>query len=201
MPVHLLAAAALATAIIEPGAVTGWQPITLHPGVNRVAGFLPGGRTAIIVQGWHANGNAHGWHDWMVLGGPSEGQRFGVVPVEGSRSTDELRDEPFDGERVIGTVRFARGRIAGKVESLLVQAHLVASPSGVLADHATAVVHLSVLRRHPGTVGETTESFVPLATTQTTKQYCNVDLAVRDTLRMPLPRDYAGADRIDGCSG
>lgn len=48
-------------------------------------------------------------------------------------------------------------------------------------------------------VGETTESFVPLATAQTTKRYCNVEPAVRDTLGLPLPVGYSGVNRIDGC--
>lgn len=156
---------------------------------------------ATIVQAWHANGNAHGWHDWLVLGGRSEGELIGVVPAEDGTASDTISDSPFDGERVIGTVRFARGRVRGQSESLLVEAHLDPSPSGVLADHAAATVRLFALRRHAGEVGETTESFVPLGTARTTRHYCNVDLAVRDTLGLPLPASYAGPNRTDGCFG
>lgn len=195
------ATSSASTPVAAPPHVAAWRPLALHSGVNHIPGFLPGGGMATIVQAWHANGNAHGRHDWLVLGGRSEGTPFGVVPAEDGTASDIIRDSPFDGERVIGTVRFARGRVRGKLESLLVEAHLDRSPSGVLADHATATVRLFALRRHVGEVGETTESFVPLGLAHTTRHYCNVELAVRDTLGVPLPAGYAGANRTDGCFG
>lgn len=47
--------------------VTAIQPVTLHPGVNMVSHFAPGGKDVMIVQAWRENGNAHSYNTWLVL--------------------------------------------------------------------------------------------------------------------------------------
>ena len=188
-----------------PPTIADLVPVSLHPGVNHVPGFLVGGGTATIVEAWRGNGNAHGYHVWMVLAGPSEGNPVGVVGVAGDEHFPvfaTVSDNPFDGERILGAVRFATGRIAGKPATLLIEASLDESPSGVLADHSTATIdwyRLDHVADPTDTVGRTTDEFVPIGRVRTTKRYCNADLAMRDEARLPLPRDFDGFNRVDGC--
>ena len=195
-----LAVAALLAAAAP--AITDLHPIALHPGVNHVPGFLVGGGEATIVEAWRGNGNAHGYHVWMVLGGPSEGNLVGVVGVEGDEHFPvfaTVSDSPFDGERVLSAVRFATGRLDGKAATLLIEATLDDSPSGVLADHATATVRWYRLDHDKEAIGRTTDEFVAIGKVVTTKRYCNADLALRDVAGVALPRDYDGSNRVDGC--
>lgn len=185
-----------------PPAIADLHTIALHGGVNRVPGFLPGGGTATIVEGWRGNGNAHGYHVWMVIGGPSEGNPVGLVGQDGTSTRpvfETITDNPFDGERELGAVRFATGRLAGRPVSLLIQADLNKSASGVLADHATATVRWFRLDHDSDAIGRTTDEFVPIGTVVTTKRYCNAELALRDVAGVPLLPNYDGANRIDGC--
>jgi hypothetical protein len=94
--------------------VTDIRLIALHDGVNEIANFSPDGGKLTIVQAWRGNGNAHGYNTWMVLSPNAEGRLFGVVGIErtDTRILDEIvRDDPFDGERVMGVVRFAKARV------------------------------------------------------------------------------------------
>ena len=185
-----------------PPALSDLHPIALHAGVNRVPGFLPGGRTATIVEAWRGNGNAHSYHVWMVLGGPSEGMPIGLVGVDGMAEqpvAETITDNPFDGERVLGVVQFARARLGGKPVSLLIKASLNESPSGILADHATATVRWCRLDHDGDAIGRTTDEFVPIGSVTTTRRYCNAQLALRDMAGVALPRDFDGANAVDGC--
>ncbi|WP_174284895.1 hypothetical protein [Sphingomonas bacterium] len=191
----------LLVAASPPPEIADLKPIALHPGVNRIPGFLPGGGTATIVEAWRGNGNAHSYHAWMVLGGPSEGSPVGLVGVDRATGplNDIVTDNPFDGERVLGAVRFATGTIAGRRAALLVEATLDDSQSGIPADHATATVRWFRLDHQADATGRTTDAFVPIGTVQTTKRYCNADLALRDLARVPLTSKFGGFNRIDGC--
>ena len=185
-----------------PPPITDLHPIALHPGINRVPGFLVGGGTATIVEGWRGNGNAHGYRVWMVLGGPSEGNPVGIVGLDGNDRRpvfETITDNPFDGERVLGAIRFATARIAGKPATLLIQSDLDEAASGVLADHATATVRWFRLDHDEEAIGRTTDEFVPIGTVTTTKRYCNAELALRDVAGVPLPTGFSGADKSDGC--
>ncbi|WP_254602805.1 hypothetical protein [Sphingomonas bacterium] len=201
----LFLAAATAPAGAPP--VTGLKPIVLHPGINRVPGFLAGGGTATIVQAWRGNGNAHGYTVWTVLGGPSEGSRVGLVGFEtpGAEPVrDTIRDEPFDGERVLGAVQFATGqfatgRLRGRPVTLVITADLNQAASGVLADHATATVRWYRLDHAADAFGRPTDDFLPIGSVTTTKRYCNAWLAMRDVAGIRLRGDFAGPNRVDGC--
>ncbi|WP_375381501.1 hypothetical protein [uncultured Sphingomonas sp.] len=185
-----------------PPTITDVHAITLHGGVNRVPGFLPGGGAATIVQAWRDNGNAHGYYVWMVVG---DVEKYGQAPLvifEGETldpADSTVSASPFDGERVTDDVRFATVRIAGKPASLAIRADLDEAPSGVTADHATATIRWYRLVHRDDDIGEAPNAFVEIGSLRTTKRYCNVDLALRDTANIPLPLDFAGANRADGC--
>lgn len=182
--------------------IANLHPITLHDGVNIVPGFLPNGSAATIVQAWRANGNAHGHHDWLVLGSAAEGhEAAGVTLVNPDTKIlqDLIGDAPFDGERVLGSVRFARGTVDGRSASLMLQAELNDAPSGVVADHATATVRVFRLEATGGDPGDSRLELQPISSVTTTKLYCNAELALSQVLSVPLPRDYSGFNRTDGC--
>ena len=54
--------------------ITAIQPIALHRGNNVLPDFLPGGRTATIIQSWRGNGNAHGVSGWYSPPHPGTAQ-------------------------------------------------------------------------------------------------------------------------------
>ena len=191
---------ACAAEAAAPSRIDDIQPLALNDGVNVLRGFLPGGLDAIVVQAWRDNGDAHSYHDWLVLG-PEDGHGSAVVALEDpdtKRLQDVIRDAPFDGERVLGTVRFARGRVDGQPAGLLLDAELDEAPSGVLADHVTATVHIYRVEATDGSPGETPFEFRLVSSTQSTKRYCTAVLALAQMQGLPLPKDYAG-NRVDGC--
>ncbi len=182
--------------------VDGLSVLALHDGVNTVAGFLPDGSAATIVQAWRANGNAHGHHDWLVLAPTAEGHGAAEVTRLDPASEeleDVVGDAPFDGERVLDAVRFATGRVEGRRASLMLEAGLDAAPSGVPADHATATVRVFRIVTTEGEPGDSPLEFHLLSSARTTRRYCNAELALSQALDLPLPADYGGPNRIDGC--
>jgi hypothetical protein len=182
--------------------ITDIRPIVLHAGVNEVPDFAPDGGTITIVQAWRGNGNAHGYNTWMVLSSNAEGQSFGIVGIERSdtRQLEEIvRDNPFDGERIIGVVRFAKARVDGADQSILIEASLDAEPGRAFADHEPVTVRIYQLFRTDGAPGSTPDVFKPILTMQETRRFCNADLALHQILDLPLAPDYAGPNQVDGC--
>ena len=178
----------------EP-ALTDIHIIPIKPGVNTIPRFAADGRAATIVRAWRGNGNAHGYNVFLVLLPRAEGNPLGVVRQEDNDSStggDAIRDDPFDGERTLGVKRFARAKLNGRVQSVMIAAHLDEAPSHVLADHATATIKVYSLKRSEGAAGDTPDYFSLAWTAHTTARYCNVDLALAETLHVPLPKDYAG---------
>ena len=191
--------APILAAALTAGAPQSIAVIPLHAGVNNVPGFTADGRAATIVQGWRENGNAHGYNTFQILVAERSGAAQRVVDVDGPQHpVDLIRDEPFDGERQIGVVRLARAILDGHRQTVLITADLNPAPSGVLADHATATIKVFRLVRDE-TVGSTWDRFALAWSTTTTAHYCNVQLALRDTLGLPLARDFDAANKVDGC--
>lgn len=193
----------LLAAATSPPMIADVKPIALHPGINRIPGFLPGGGTATIVQAWRDNGNAHGYFVWMVLAGRGKASPGDLVAFEGGirkeSAGDTIGASPFDGERVTGDVRFVTARIDGSPVSLAIRGDLDEAPSGVIADHATATIQWLELVHRQDEIGGAPDAFVPIGSLVTRKRYCNVDLALRDVAGVALPRDFAGANKVDGC--
>lgn len=197
----LIAACILARPAAADPVITDIHPFELHPGVNTVPGFGVNGETFTIVQGWRGNGNAHGYTVWLVLSPEAESQPFGVTAQmkEGAvLPNDVIRDDPFDVERWMGAIRFARARIDGAAATILIDAHLDYTASRPLADHETATIRIyRLFRNDEGALGNP-DIFAQVAVLKTTKRYCNVQLALRDTLHIPLD-GFAGANETDGC--
>jgi hypothetical protein len=184
-------------AAAEP-VITDIHPFVLHPGINKVPGFGVNGETFTIVQSWRGNGNAHGYNVWLVLSPEAEGQTFGVTgeEVEGEvLPRDTIRDDPFDGERSMGAIRFARAKIDGVPQTILIDAHLGFDAGRPFADHETATIRIYKLFRSD--IGQP-DMFSQVAVLKTTKRYCNILLAMRDMLHIPLGQ-FAGANETDGC--
>jgi len=182
--------------------ITDIRPLALHDGVNEVPNFSPDGGKITIVQAWRGNGNAHGYNTWMVLSSNAEGRLFGVVGIErtDTRNLDEIvRDDPFDSERAMGVVRFARARVDGIDRSIFIDAHLDPEPEHAFADHNTVTIRIYQLLRASNDVGSTPDVFRPILTMYGAKRYCNADLALHQMLSVPLAPDYAGANQVDGC--
>lgn len=203
-PIRLVTLAWLLTLLAASSAphIANIRPLSLHDGVNTVPAFLPDGSAATIVQAWRANGNAHGHHDWLVLAPSAEGHGAAEVTLVDPRSKmlgGVIGDAPFDGERVLGSVRFARGVVEGRPASLLLKAELNEAPSGIPADHVTATVRIFRLEATDGAPGDSPLEFRPLSSTTTIRRYCNAELAMSQALSVPLPADYGGPNRVDGC--
>jgi hypothetical protein len=182
--------------------ITHIKEIALHPGVNTVPGFGVNGETFTIVQAWRGNGNAHGYTDWLVLSPESEDNPFGVVGTMyegGGPPRDLIRDEPFDGERRIGVIRFARATIDGKPHSILIDTQLDFDAGRPLADHEIATIRIFELTHTDGDVGAPPDLFALISTRRTTKRYCNAELALRDTLGLPLAKGDSETSSADGC--
>jgi hypothetical protein len=185
---------------LAASAITDLHPVELHPGVNVVHGFGPNGEDVTIVQAWRENGNAHGYNVWLVLSPGDRGDQ-NVIDIDdrGGLPRDLIRDDPFDGERTLGVVAFATAKIDGVTTSLLIDAHLDDAPSGVLADHVTATIKIYRLMRNPVPVG-TINLFDPIAEIHTQQRYCNIYLALRDSLGLALPVGGEGpVNNVDGC--
>lgn len=170
----------------------------LHPGVNTVADFAGDGRTAQIVEGWRDNGNAHGYHLYVVLLPTLSGaQDWNVVGVDGPHFGDTITDAPHTGEDVVSSVVFAKGLFDGRQATLLLTATRQWKDS--IPEPARTQIQAYVLRRSDGDVGETQDYFQPVASYMTETKYCNADAALNAELGIPLPRNYAGGDAQTGC--
>jgi len=195
----LLSATAIlaGTAAAAEPVITDIKPFELHPGINTVPGFGVNGETFTIVQAWRGNGNAHGYDVWLVLSPEAEGQKFGVTGQEIQGEVlprDIIRDEPFDGERWEGSIRFARAKVDGVPRTILIDAQLGYDGGRPFADHETATIRIFQLSRSDD--GGQPDIFNQISERKTAKRYCNVEYAVRDVLHIPVDDSIRGKD---GC--
>ena len=181
--------------------------MSVHDGVNIVPRFTSDGRDATIVKAWRDNGNAHGHFVYLVLlplpgGCCGPGQKTGVVTFDGGKAglEDTAGVNPFDGERSLEALRFARARWEGKPATLVIRADLGEASTGVLADHAP--VDISIYRLdHPGLdVGTTPDLFHLVDRFRPAGLFCNADMALATVMHLPLPADYAGGKGPSGCA-
>jgi hypothetical protein len=196
----MLAAPALAA---QPS-VSDIAIIPIHDGINTVARFADDARAATIVRAWRDNGNAHGHYTYLVLLPLKQGWgdiRTGVVDFDDGH--DPLRDtmtaSPFDGERVLETVRFARAKLDGAPATVMIRADLSDASSGVLADHAPVDLRFYRLESPGVDVGTTPDVFHLVSKTRPPGLFCNADMALTTVLHLPLPKDYAGGKAPSGC--
>jgi hypothetical protein len=202
-----VAAALLASgAHAAPPVLSHIEIIPLHDGINTVEHFAADGRAATIVQAWRDNGNAHGHTVWLVMLRPQKKTGLdtpaGVVAFEDGDDAleDTISASPFDGERVLQTVVFAKALVDGALATVVIRADLGESASGVLADHAPAAISLYRLETPGVDVGTTPDVFTLFEKTPATGRFCNADMALHTLLQLPLPAGYAGGKAPDGCS-
>jgi hypothetical protein len=163
-------------------------------GVNRIADFAGDGRDGLVVAGWRDNGNAHGFTVFMVLAGDGEGVNNVVTFPPDDATT--IADAPHTGEDYVRSVRFGRGRLDGRSETLAFVA--TRQIEGPYPDPARTVIQVLALReRHEG--------FGPLfffaeqARFETGRRYCNAEIALRAELGLPPRPEAIGPDTPDGC--
>jgi len=168
--------------------------IPIHDGVNVIPRFAADGRAATIVKAWRDNGNAHGYSVYLVTLPVKDdygaGHKTGVVGFDDGGAApfcDTATASPFDGERVLQTLRFARAKIDGAPAVVMIRADLGEAKSGVLADHAPADIRIYKLE-HPGVdVGTTPDVFRLVSKTRAPGLYCNADVALAVELHLPPP--------------
>jgi hypothetical protein len=200
-----LVAVLVSAARAEP-AVSDIAIIPIRDGVNQIERFAADGRPATIVEGWRDNGNAHGHCVYLVMLPPKEnygpGNTSGVVTFDDGKDglQDTIGVSPFDGERVLGSVRFARAKLDGKPATIVIRADLADSASGVLADHAPVEIRIYRLDGPGIAVGTTPDVFDLVATIRPQGFFCNADMAIASVLHLALPAEYAGGKTPSGCA-
>lgn len=184
------------------------KPFDLIHGVNRVRNFDDFGKSAQIVYAWRENMNAHGYGIYSVLmQRPDDPKDWNLVIFEthagnrkGGSELDALYDEPFDGEQVIASVRFAKGRWRGRLATLAITARRDLSSAESFADPSPVKFDIYHLVENKGGVpGWPYYYFDRVAHFTSDKPYCNSDLALAKELELPLPTDYQGNNEDDGC--
>jgi hypothetical protein len=204
LPLVLLLAS-LGTAAQAAPTLTDVAVIPIHDGINTVEYFAADGRVATIVRAWRDNGNAHGHYLYLVTlplkDDDGAENRTGVVAFDDGRNPleDTAGASPFDGERVLQTVRFARAMLDGKPAVVMIRAGLGEAPSGVLADHAPVDIRVYRLESLGVDVGATPDVFRLVAAIRPPGAFCNADMALATALHLPLPADYAGGKGPGGC--
>jgi hypothetical protein len=167
--------------------------IPIHDGINTIDHFSVDGRAATIISAWRDNGNAHGHFTYLVMMGQkncgADDKACLVAFTEGGAAP--LRDvataSPFDGERVLETVRFANARLDGVPTTVMIRADLGESASGVLADHAPADISIYRLESPGVEPGTTPDVFTLVSKTRASGLYCNADVALAAALHFPEP--------------
>ncbi len=183
-------------------------PIALVHGVTRVEDFDGKGHPAQIVLAWRENMNAHGYAIYSVLmPRPDEQTDWNLVTFEthdskrkGGSERNELYDEPFNDEQVVASVRFLKAQWKGKRATLAVTARRDLSHMESFIDSVPVEFEIYTLTSNEdGVPGWPFYYFDRVEHFRSDKRYCNSDLALSNELGLPLPTDYAGPNRDDGC--
>lgn len=176
--------------------------IIMADGVNQINNAIHKNEPIVIIKSWRANGNAHGYNCWFILG-PGAGEHKNALVTfsenDGSSLKDYFTDNPFDGERVLSAVRFIRASINHETGIFAVRSTLNEAASGIPADHATATVSLYKLSFIGDSVGDTPYEFVLTKKLTTRDKYCNAEIPISNLLHLNLPENYRGPNSVDGC--
>jgi hypothetical protein len=178
--------------------LTNLQVIGLHLGENRIAHFSNDGRPARIVMAWRGNGNAHGYNIFLVVmpGGETQSD-WNVVDTDDphGKTEDFVTDSPFDGELYLHSIRFARGRLDGKPETLLLSARR--DIKDTFADRSAVIYDIYKLVHDDNGFG-THDYFLLVETLRPQERYCSSELAISRQFSIPLPKDFP-VNQKDGC--
>jgi hypothetical protein len=183
-------------------------PLSLVHGVNRIADFDGATHPAQIIYAWRENMNAHGYGIYSVLmPRPGTQTDWNLVTFEthdknrkDGSELDALYDSPFDGEQVVASVRFVKAQWEGKRATLAIAAHRDLSNAQSLVDAVPVEFEIySLVANEQGIPGWPFYYFDRIEHFTSKRRYCNADLALMKELRLPLPDNYAGSNKEDGC--
>ena len=177
----------LAAATLAPSPAYELTPIPMKAGVNPVADIAGDGQGGSISLDWRENGNAWGYHIFMVRVGSS------IATIAGK---DFMTDQPHTGEDSIRAVRFARGRHAGKQTTLVLVADRKIGDA--VPDPAATTISIHGLVANDDGLG-TPYQFVEVEKRLAKRRYCNADMALATELGIALPPGYDGVRSADGC--
>jgi len=185
-----------------PSDITKLSVIPIRDGMNQIGDFSGDGRRTMIIEGWRDNGNAHGYHVFLVMleSEPGRGD-WNVVTVQRKPTEHErdiVNDDPHTAEDAVCSVRFARGLVHEKPATLLIIATRQLAPSVSLADPAPVDIEFYRLVQND-LPGWPPDHFDLLETIRPRTPYCNSDLALTKEIGLPLPDPYVGPNRDDGC--
>lgn len=181
-------------------------PFPLVHGVNRIPDFDGRGHQADIIYAWRDNANAHGYGIYSVLmPQPNSADDWALVTFESrgdgqQKSEEALRDQPFDDEQSVASVRFVKGRWKGRAETLAISARRDLSNAASYLDAAPVdftIYHLTA--NTEGTIGWPFYYFDQIDRFRSEERYCNSDWALMAVLALPLPKDYRGPRTPLGC--
>ncbi|GAN86560.1 hypothetical protein LU298_10540 [Komagataeibacter intermedius] len=191
--VMLAIAGTVSSAVAAPvaGLPAGLAPVTLHDGTNVLAlppGVLPGDRPDIpmgtkisVFQAWRDNGNAWGYHVFLVTAVTPDGRQsvIGADPLPESRDHslhDHLTDTPHTGDDALAALSFATARIDNTPVLLLIEA--VRSPAGAAPAPAPTTLHIYRLVASDGTPGWTPLYFKSISSIPLKGLFVNAGVAL-----------------------
>ncbi|OAG72203.1 hypothetical protein A0J51_02795 [Gluconobacter japonicus] len=174
-------------------------PLPLHDGMNSFNG--PDGPFSVF-QTWRDNGNAWGYHLYLLTN-TVEGKAsiIGVEARPGSSGTslqDHLSDTPHTGEDALSTIQFARGLLDGKPSVLLFEA--IRDPGEHPVPSASpTVIYVYNLTTSDGTPGWTPSYFHFVKKIPVPGTFCSSDTALQVATGLPLSADAGPPPSPDGC--
>lgn len=188
--------------------LSGVVPIHLVRGVNSVSDFDGDGHPAKIVYAWRENMNAHGYGIYSVLmQRPGKANDWTLVTFDihdmkrpGGSELDALRDEPFDGEQAVASVRFVKGQWKGERATLAITARRDLAHASSFIDAAPVQFDIyRLVANRERIVGWPFYYFDLIAEFESDKPYCNSDWALMKALNLSLPENYQGPRAEGGC--
>lgn len=203
LPKRLFLAAALAAtpavAAEQKPSLADLAPIPLQAGLNTIQGFTPEGEAGQVVMAWRGNGNAWGYHLFLVMVGSEVAGFDNLGQGDDGQFDDTIRDSPHTQEDVIRSIRFMRGKVDGKPATLVFSATRAIDPEEGVP--GPALIDFTVYRLVSGDddVGTTRYRFEPILAERSKDKACHADKALLRQFGIPLPEDYAGPDTADGC--
>lgn len=197
-------AVVLAAALAWPQ-LTAIKPFALHSGANLLPAFAPDGREGLVVVGAPNTQTASGAYTaYMVLlrrAKPDHGwslARFATGDEAHSQSPWEntIIDVPHTGEDQIKSVRFARARVNGRAETVIVTARRDLDEVETIPDAAHVDFTLLQLVLDPAFEEETFEVTGHLRSKDC---FSNSDAALKAELGLPPPAGFDGDAKAAPC--
>jgi hypothetical protein len=203
-----LAFTATAAAAGENPKLTNLYVIPVRAGMNTVTDFTLDGDRAIIARAWRDNGNAPGFNVFTVTmpeRAPAEGpprRNWDFVSFfDGDKESLAITDRPHDQELYVRSIRFAKGKLNDRTETLALIAEKEAGSAKSLTEAAPVSVQVFALRSRgeETPVGRPDHYFERITTLKSQRRYCNAETALTVELNLPMPRGWPGNKVPDGC--